>query len=254
MTAKTACITGASSGIGEALARELAKNGVSLILVARNAEKLNQLAADLSVPCEVIPCDLSDMTAVKKLGRRLAESSIDVLINNAGFGTVGAFEASNLDQQLKMIDVDVKAPLALTRAVLPMMMARDSGQILNVASVGGLLPGGPYFATYYAAKSAVVSFTGAVAAELSHQHSRVKIQALCPGPVNTAFNETAGVRSPLSGMSAAACAKAAVRGMRGKRLYIVPGALTALGMSLQKLLPRRLMLAAVGATQRKKLR
>lgn len=251
---KTVCITGASSGIGEALAKAFAERGDRLILVARRREKLTSLAEALDTDCEILPCDLAEQAACEALGETLAEKQIDVLVNNAGFGSVGALETADPDWEAAMVDVNLRAVIALTRAVLPMMTARGSGQILNVASVGGILPGGPYMATYYATKAGVVSFTGAVAEELRGQKSPVKIQALCPGPVNTAFNATAGVSSPLSGMSPEACARAALRGMATSKLIIVPGALTALGMALSHLVPRRVLLAVVGHTQRKKLR
>ena len=178
----TACITGASSGIGRALAEQLAARGWSLILVARNQEKLNEIAEKLSSENsisspEVFPCDLSRKDECLRLCNHLETvDDLGLLVNNAGFGSVGSFEELDLDRELSMIDLNVAAVQILCRRMIPYMESLGEktgriggvggGQILNVASVAGLMYGGPYMATYYATKAYVASLTSSIYREL----------------------------------------------------------------------------------------
>ena len=184
-----ACITGASSGIGMEFAKQLSFMGYNLILVARNRKALKELADSLPTKCMIITCDLASEDSCRTLADKLKKYNIRILINNAGFGDVGAFCETSLSKELDMIDVNVKATHILTKELLPGFIKRDCGYILNVASSAGLLPGGPYMATYYATKAYVTSFTSAIYEELKDMKSNVHISALCPGPVDTNFNE-----------------------------------------------------------------
>jgi hypothetical protein len=191
----TALITGASSGIGRALARLFARDGYALVLVARRAAVLEELAAGLSrdhgVAVRVMPADLTEPDAAARLFQDLQREgmTVDVLVNNAGFGMQGAFAALPADRQLQMIHLNVTALTALTRLLLPSMLERGRGGVLNVGSTAGFQPG-PFMAVYYATKAYVVSFSEALADELSG--SGLRITCLAPGPTDTAFAAEAG--------------------------------------------------------------
>ena len=195
-----ACITGASSGIGREMAKLLSKKGYDLILVSRNTKEMLLLSQQLSTRCEIITCDLSDENACIKLGRTLAKKDIYILINNAGFGDLGSFDKTSLNKELSMINVNIKATHILTKYMVKTFKKRNRGYIMNVASSAGLLPGGPYMSTYYATKSYVTSLTSAINEELREAKSRVHICMLCPGPVNTNFNNVANVTYALKGI------------------------------------------------------
>ncbi|HEV2642761.1 MAG TPA: SDR family oxidoreductase [Candidatus Elarobacter sp.] len=185
-----ALITGASSGIGEAFARALAARGEDLVLVARSAERLEALAAGLSaehgVQAHVLPADLSDPKAVDALVAELTarELPIATLINNAGFGTHGEFASLDAARERDEVLVNVLAPVQLTRALLPAMIARESGAIVNVGSTASFQPV-PYMAVYGATKAFLLSFSEALAEEV-RAHG-VRVVALCPGQTDTAF-------------------------------------------------------------------
>lgn len=215
-----ALITGASSGIGRALAKELEQKGYELILVARNMQKLQELQKELKTKTELVSMDLSEKENCRKLHARYKE--IDLLVNNAGFGDCGYFSSSDLEKELDMINTNIVACHILMKLYLKDMKKRDSGMILNVASLGGFLPG-PLMAAYYATKAYVVRLSEAVREELKKQHSHVQISILCPGPVNTNFNQVAGVQFALKGLSSEFVAKYTVKKLYQGKFYIVPG-------------------------------
>ncbi|MDO5402657.1 MAG: SDR family oxidoreductase [Eubacteriales bacterium] len=248
-----ACITGASSGIGKEFAFRLSRKGFDLILVARNTDALEKLAAALPTKCEIITCDLSSPKKCKKLGETLGKKRISILINNAGFGNVGSFIESDLEKELAMIDVNIKALHILTKALLPQMVQRDSGYILNVASSAGLMQGGPYMAAYYATKAYVTSMTCAIYEELREQGSHVHISMLCPGPVDTNFNEVANVKFALPGISVKYCVDYCLRQMSRGRLTIIPSPLMQLAMFFCKHMPKKLLLPITAKQQMKKM-
>jgi short-subunit dehydrogenase len=191
----TALITGASSGIGRALARAFARDGYGLVLVARRGAVLEELAAELSrdhgVTVRVMAIDLGEPQAAMRLFADLQEAGVivDVLVNNAGFGMQGAFAALPIDRQLQMIHLNVTALTALTRLLLPSMLERSRGGVLNIGSTAGFQPG-PFMAVYYATKAYVISFTEALADELSG--SGLRVSCLAPGPTATPFAAEAG--------------------------------------------------------------
>ena len=189
---RTALITGASSGIGAAFARQLAPQGFHLILVARREQRLAALAAELQgrhrISAEVLDADLSEPADVERVERRIAElESLDLLINNAGFGAPGSFAETDLATQLTMIDVHIIASVRLCRATLPGMITHRRGAIINVSSIAGLVPI-PGSATYSSTKAYLNVFSEALHAEL--RGTGVKVQALCPGFTHTGFHDT----------------------------------------------------------------
>ena len=192
---KTALITGASSGIGAAFARELATKGANLVLVARRLDRLNQLSAELSdthgVRVSVIGLDLTTDSAVSTLKSKIQDlgMEVDLLVNNAGFATSGSFETEDLSKALNEIDLNVKALVALTHAFIPGMLIRNHGAVINVASTAAFQPV-PTMAVYGATKAFVLSFSEALWAEFEDQG--VKVLALCPGGTDTEFFEIAG--------------------------------------------------------------
>jgi short-subunit dehydrogenase len=226
----TALITGASSGIGEEFARQLAARGHGVFLVARREDKLRALADDLArlhgIRAEVASADLEDRAAAEALPGIVAERGLDVevLVNNAGFTTVGDVHA-NPDRQLGMVRVNIEALVALTSAWLPAMVERGRGAVIQVASVAGFQPI-PVQAVYAATKAFVRSFSEAVSAEL--KGTGVTMTALCPGPVATEFLEAGGFKNESPGPSfiwstAEDVAKAGIEGAdKGKRV-VIPG-------------------------------
>lgn len=247
-----AVITGASSGLGAEFARQLAAQGYALLLVARRADRLRALAAALPAPCEVFPADLAQRSECERLLQALQGRRIDLFINNAGFGDCGDFLRTDLEKDLAMLDVNVRAVHILTKRVAQTMQRQGSGALLNVGSAAGLLPGGPYMAAYYATKAYVVSLTTALAEELRAQRSPVQVACLCPGPVDTEFNAVANVQFALPGISAAYCVRCALAGLRRGRTVIVPGPLVAAGTALSRLLPRRALLLLTARQQKRK--
>lgn len=217
-----ALITGASSGIGRDIARSLAKRGYSLILVARREDRLRELADNLSVETHVIPADLSTREGCLALYEQTKGEDIDILVNNAGRGLFGPFDETDLETELKMLDVNIRAVHILTKLFLPALKRKGKGHILNVASSAAFLPG-PLLSSYYASKSYVLRLSEAIAEELRRAKSGVKISVLCPGPVLTEFDQVADVRFSTPSLSSAWVAEYAVWWMLRGRLLIVPG-------------------------------
>jgi len=257
MSTKTVWITGASSGIGREFARRYARLGFRLILTARRRDRLETLAAELRAKhgtlCRIVSADLEQDSQVAALCEALAGERIDLFINNAGFGACGAFSETDAGKELSMLRVNVLAMHRLFKFTLHKMKAQGFGTILNVASSAGLLPGGPYMAGYYASKAYVVSLTRGVARELQELHSPVYVCALCPGPVDTEFNDRAGVVFALKGITPEFCVQEAMHGMMHRRTIIVPSAFMRACTTAQKLLPASLLMPIVARQQKKKL-
>ena len=216
-----ALITGASSGIGRDIARELDKRGYDLILVSRDKEKLESVKKTLrGKNIEIIPMDLEIAENCKKLHEMTGY--IDILINNAGFGVFGNFTETDLDKEISLINTNITAVHILTKLYLKDMVKKNSGHILNVASIAGFMPG-PLMEGYYASKAYVVRLTEGIRAELKKAKSKVTLSLLCPGPVNTNFNNVAGVKFNLYSLSSEKVAKYAVDKMLKNKFMIVPG-------------------------------
>lgn len=221
-----ALITGASSGIGRDMARELAKRGIDLILVARRTDRLEELKKELACHVEIIRCDLGTAENCRDLYEKVTTEGggIDILINNAGFGLFGAFDQTELDTELAMIDLNIRALHILTKLFLRDFKARNSGYILNVASSAAFLPG-PLMAAYYATKNYVLRLTEAIWEELRREGSGVSVSVLCPGPVQTEFNQTAGGKFAIQGLTSGFVAEYAIRKMFARKMVILPGTL-----------------------------
>ncbi len=248
-----ALITGASSGIGRQMAIYLSSLGCDLILASKNQTALEQLQQILTTKSKIVLIDLKDEKKVKDLYMLIKKEDIDILINNAGFGLFGNCDESDLQTELDMIDVNIKAVHILTKLVLKDMIKKDKGYILNVASAAGLLKGGPLMSTYYATKSYVVNFSLAIYEELRRKKSNVHISVLCPGPVNTNFNKTANVKFNLKSLSPEYVAKYAIDNMYKKhKLLIVPGLKTKLGIILSRFVPTKLLLRITYKIQKRK--
>jgi uncharacterized protein len=228
----TALVTGASSGIGLELARELARRGHGVTLVARRRERLEAAAAELAgehgVRAEVLPCDLTDADARGALPDRIAELGLHpgVLVNNAGFGTSGCFHEGDPGREVQQVRILVEAVVDLTARLVPGMVERGEGAVLTVASTAGFAPL-PRMAGYAAAKAWARSFSHALHAELGGRG--VAVTALCPGPVETEFFDVAGP-TPIENViprpawvDAASCARAGIDGLARNRAEVVPG-------------------------------
>ncbi|MFA5603935.1 MAG: SDR family oxidoreductase [Bacilli bacterium] len=236
-----ALITGASSGIGADMARVLYDKGYELILVARDKKNLEAIKKELGDNVKIISMDISSTFNCMKLYNRVKKEKIDILINNAGFGVFGDFSETNLDRELDMIDLNIKAVHTLTKMFLQDFKERDSGYILNVASTAAFLSG-PLMATYYATKGYVLKLTEAIYEELRREGSNVYIGALCPGPVNTNFNNVAGVQFSVKAMESKVVAEYAINKMMKRKLIIIPGFLIKLSVFMTRILPRKLLL------------
>lgn len=239
----TALITGASSGIGEEFARRLAAVGMRLVLVARSENRLRQLAEDLAgsygIEARFLALDLIQPDATQEIADHLAEWDweVDLLINNAGFGTNGLFDALSLPRQRDEIALNVTALVALTHALLPGMLRRKRGVVINVASTAGFQPL-PYMAIYGATKAFVLSFTEALAVE--YEGTGVHFQALCPGNTETPFHEVVGSTNGRVGQARTTeqVVQTSLRALRGHRVVVIDGTLNALLAQSPRLLPR----------------
>ena len=247
-----ALITGASSGIGLEMAKYLAnEKNYDLIIVARRKKRLEKLKKELKTEVEIIELDLTKEENVYKLYNQTKKSNIDFLINNAGFGLFGAFNVTNLNRELEMIDLNIKAYHILTKLFLLDFVKKDKGRILNVASSAGFLAG-PHLNTYYATKNYVLKLTMAIYEELKEQNSNVHISALCPGPVNTEFSKVAFGYFTIKGLSPEYTAKYAIEKSLKNKLIIVPGVSMKLGLFLQRFIPYKLQLKITSLIQKRK--
>ncbi len=250
---KTVLITGATSGIGMEFARRYAQKGYRLILVGRRVERMDAFERETGATVRKIVKDISTVDACKDLLNEVSDEEIDIFINNAGFGDAGEFTDSDLEKEIRMISVNDMAMHILFKGILQKMEKQGGGQILNVASSAGLLPAGPYMATYYATKAYVASLTRAVAHELKQKKSPVHVSALCPGPVDTEFNKNADVVFALKGISAEYCVNTCLKGMERNKVIIVPTLSLKALLFLQRILPMKVILSLVAHQQKKKI-
>lgn len=237
-----ALITGASSGIGRDMARYLNLLGYDLIIVARDIEKLKELKNELNSKnnrkVDIIVKDLEKTQNCIDLYEEIKEkyNYIDILINNAGFGLFGKFVDTDLNTELDMIDTNIKAVHILTKLFLKDMVEKDAGRILNVSSVASFSPG-PLMSTYYCTKNYVLRLSQAIKEELNKMNSKVKISVVCPGPVNTNFNNVANVRFSLKGLSSEYVAKYAIDNMLKNKFMIPVGLKIKIVKILSKISP-----------------
>jgi short-subunit dehydrogenase len=240
---RTALVTGASSGIGRAIARQLAAEGTALVVVARDEARLKARAAELTVDVEVLVADLGIADQLAAVEARLADPDrpVDLVVNNAGFGTYGDFAALDLDGETREIAVDVTAVVRLTHAALDGMLARGRGAVMNISSVAGL-QATPGNAVYGASKAFVASFGEAVAGELAG--TGVTLTTVLPGYTHTEFAERAGIGGRQipkpAWQSAEDVASSAIAATRAGRPWLVPGALNKAMVSVANPIPRGL--------------
>lgn len=246
-------ITGASSGIGKDFAYEFAKQKYQLILVARDKNKLEKVREDLtkkySANVKCIYIDLENEKNCFDLYEK--ERDIDILINNAGFGDYGFFDETDIDKDLAMIRTNIIAVHILSKLYLKEMKKRNSGKILNVASIAGFLPG-PLMATYYATKNYVVKLSEGIREELKKEKSKVQISILCPGPVKTNFNNVANVKFEIRSLSSDYVANYAIKKLLKGKFYILPGFDIKVLKFLSKIVPTKLLSHFTYYTQKKK--
>lgn len=255
MTWKRALVTGASSGIGRAIAEQLAAAGSNLVLVARSEDVLEELAASLrqttGAEVEVLPADLTDPGELAKVEARVRDLAlpVDLVVNNAGFGTFGAFHELDIDREESMIALNVTALVRLSHAAASVMAARGEGGILNVSSLAGNQPL-PFNATYGATKAFVTSFGEAVHEEL--RGTGVHVTTLCPGFTRTGFQETADVQEnwipDMVWMEAGPVAAAGLKAVADNKAVAVPGLGNRATSALSALLPNAVIRRVVGKT------
>jgi short-subunit dehydrogenase len=241
--AKLAIVTGASAGIGREFTRQLARKGYGLVLVARRLGVLEELAADLAarygVETDVLSADLTTSDGVAAVATRLAAGDVDMLVNSAGFGTIGEFHGLAPEREMDEIDLNIKALVSLTHAALIPMVEKGGGTVINLASLGAFQPC-PYMATYVATKAFVLHFSESV-----HEEVRgygVTVTALCPGFVATEFQQASGVdleeMRTFGLQTPKQVVYAALKGAADGRAIVVPGALNGIMSQTSRITPR----------------
>jgi len=241
-----ALITGASSGIGAELARLCAADGYGLILIARRTDRLEQLAAELAtrhgIATRTIAEDLADPGAPQRIYEQTRGETVQILINNAGFGLRGRYDQTDWEAESRLIQVNITALADLTKRYIRDMAARGTGRILNVGSTAAFVPG-PLMAMYYASKAFVVSFSQALANEF--QGTGVTVTVLCPGPTTTEFEQAAGITDSKlfqgSAMTAAEVARIGYRAMLAGDAEVIAGARNRWMILLTRLAPRTML-------------
>lgn len=249
-----ALITGGSSGIGKDIAIQLAKLSYDLVLVARDLKNLEQVREEIKkenskVTVQIYAFDISKSENCFKIYEKVKD--VDILVNNAGFGLFGEFSKTDLETEINMINTNVTALHTLTKLYLKDMIKKDSGYILNVASIAGFMPGA-LMATYYATKNYVVSLTRAINKELKKKKSHVSVSLLCPGPVDTNFNNVANVRFRIPGHTSEYVAKYAIKKMKRKKLIITPGIMISIARLFAEVIPTFIIEEVCYYMQRKK--
>ena len=244
-----ALVTGASSGIGRDIAIELSHKGYDLVLVARDENKLLEVKEKIKTNAEIICMDLSIEENCKKL-HDMAKN-IDLLVNNAGFGVFGEFTNTDLNKELNLIKTNIVAVHILTKLYLQDMEKINSGHILNVASISGFLPG-PLMATYYSSKSYVVRLSQSIKEELKRKKSNVKISVLCPGPVQTNFNNVADVKFNIHSLKSDYVAIYTVNKLLKNKFLIIPGLSIKMIKIFSKIVPDSIISKFVFKMQQRK--
>jgi hypothetical protein len=252
---KATLITGASGGIGEEFARQLAREGHNLILVARSEDKLKTLCDELKaknkIEADYVAVDLAEADADKSLFEETTRRGIDVdlLINNAGFGSMGYFDELDLDRELEMVDLNIRSLVALTHRYLQPMVERKSGAILNVASTAGFQPV-PFMATYAATKAFVLSFSEALWEE--YRPHGIKVMAFCPGGTQTNFFSAAKMERPImrTVQTPEEVVKIALKGLKKGKSHIISGWMNYITTESQRLVSRSVSARVVGRTLR----
>ena len=246
---KRALVTGASSGIGRDIARELSKRGYDLVIVARDKDNLEKLKNELNTNVEVIAMDLSIKENCIELYNKVG--FVDILVNNAGFGIFGKFTQTDLNREMELIQTNVIAVHILTKLFLKDMVEKNTGYILNVSSIAGHMPG-PLMDAYYASKSYVYILSTSINEEMKKDKKNVKVGTLNPGPVKTNFNNVANVKFSLHSLTSEYVAKYTVDKMLKGKVDITPGIDIKLLRLAAKLVPSNVMAGMVYYRQKRK--
>lgn len=246
-----ALITGASSGIGRDMARVLAKQGIDLILASRRVDRLRELKKELPVQVRIICIDLSKEENCHLLYQSVKDEHIDIFINNAGLGVFGNFDETDVNSEMNLIHVNICAMHILLKLFLRDFIKRDEGYILNTASSAAFLPG-PMMSSYYASKSYILNLSLGIYEELRQRGSHVHLSILCPGPIDTEFNQVANVKFNVPSMSSEQCAHIAIQGMLEGKLLIIPGMMMKCAYLLDRITPLRLLLFVSWHMQKRK--
>lgn len=248
-----ALITGASSGLGKDFAKILSEKGYEIILVSRDQSKLEKVKKELKTDSRIICTDLSNDDNCIQLFNKIKNEDIDIVINNAGFGVFGNFNETLLEREIEMINTNIKAVHILTKLFYEKFIKENKGYILNVSSSAAFQPG-PLMATYYASKSYVYNLTCAIYEEARRKKSKVKLSVLCPGPVDTNFNNVANVKFSIKALNSYDVAKYAVDKMFKNKLLIIPGFTIKLAHLFGKFLSVKQISIITYNIQRKKVR
>ena len=247
-----ALITGASSGIGLDMARYLSTKGYELILVSRNKEKLEQIQEHLPTKVTIIVADLSNEQRVKDLYVLAKKENIDILINNAGLGDFGYLTDTDLNKDLELINTNIKAVHILTKHIVKDMEKRNTDTyILNVSSSAAFQPG-PLMSTYYATKGYAYQLTEALYYEQKKKKTKVHVSVLCPGPVETNFNNVAGVKFSVKPLKSSYVAKYAIDKMFKDKMLIIPGFKMKCAKFFSRFVSDKFMLKIIYNIQKKK--
>ena len=248
-----ALVTGASSGIGYDMSCYLASKNIDLIVVARRKDRLESIKEKYpNVSIRVIEMDLSEYKNLSSLVEKVKDEDIDILINNAGFGLFGTFDKTDIDTEMKMIDVNIRAVHYLTKVFLKQFIKKDRGYILNVASSAGFMAG-PKLSTYYATKNYCLRISQAIYQELKEMNSKVHISVLCPGPVDTEFNTVAHGEFKTKAATSEYVAKYAIDQMFKNKLIIIPTIKMKLAIFFIRFVPTKLLLGITSSIQERKI-
>jgi len=244
-----ALITGASSGIGAAIAKELSSVGYETVLVARREDRLISLQKNLPSYAEIFVADLSNLQDAEKL--TVCYPDIDLLVNNAGLGVYGEFAETDFDREENMLDVNVRALHYLMKKYIPLMEKRGGGKILNVSSSAAFFSG-PFLSSYYASKAYVLRLSRAVREELRRKKSSVTVSVLCPGPVSTEFGQVSGSDLGKKALDAETVARVALKGTFKGKAVIVPGFVMKCSRFFSKFIPEAISVRILYKIQKAK--
>ncbi len=248
---KYALITGASSGIGYHFAKKLDSLGYNTIIVARREERLKELADSLNNDTIIFPFDLKEEANCKNLLEKVKAYNIEIFINNAGLGDLNLFNEMDINKAINIIDINIKALTILFHGLLNQFINNNNGIIVNVSSIAGLLPAGPYMSVYYATKSYVTSLTRAVDYEIKNKY-KIKVKALCPGPVDTEFNEIANSKFKLKSISPEKCVNYTIKKLKSKRIILTPTLGVRITELFSRFVPIKFLLYFCSKNQKKK--
>ena len=246
-----ALVTGATSGIGRDITKYLISLNYEVYAVGRNTEKLEQLQNELGESVKTVKMDISSKENCIALYEKIKDENIDLLVNNAGFGIFGNFTETDLENEVNLINTNIIAVHVLTKLFLKDMVKNNKGKILNVASIAGFAPG-PLMAAYYSSKAYVLRLTESIYEELKKQKSKVTISVLCPGPVETNFNNVANVKFSIKALTSEYVAKYAIDKTMKEKLIIIPGIKIKILRLLSKLSPDKLTMKIIYQNQKRK--